>query len=118
MLKKTSRVTHISAVAGQAYRAASLVCSPVPPPPDNGPVAPPPPPPPAGGGGGGGVTYYVYVPVNPINPYWGETRTAFENHPGAGYTCDVVPMQYFIDDPNFPGGLTPVYERRCHWTYP
>lgn len=115
MLKKSTRVTYIPAVAGQAYRAASLVCTSVPPPADTGPLVPPAPP---TGGAGGTVTYYVYVPVNPANPALGETRTPYVNHPGTGYTCDVTPQQYFIDDPAFPGGLTPVFERRCNWTYP
>ena len=117
MLVKPPLVTFIPGSPGQAYKAASTVCTSNPPPPDTGPTTPPPPPS-GGGSGDAGVMYYVYVPVNPANPAMGETRTPFGNHPGAGYVCDVTPQVYYVEDPNFPNGMTPVYERRCNWTYP
>lgn len=114
MLTKTPILTFVPAVAGQPFKAASLVCTPNPPAPDTGPVVPPAPP----VGSGDATLYYVYVPVNPVNPAAGETRQPASVHPGAGYTCDVTPQQYFLADPSFPGGLMPVFERRCSWSYP
>lgn len=117
MLVKPPRTVHIPGAPEQAYKPASTVCTPLVPPADRGGIgggAVPP----STGGGSGEVAYYVYVPTAPGNPALGETRVPFASHPGAGYVCDVVPSTYFLEDPMFPNGVTPVYERRCHWIYP
>lgn len=108
-LRKLARTTVIPSRPGQPYIPPSTVCTPPPPPNDGGGGLPPNPPP---------TGYYVYQPVDPNNPLAGETRAYFAGHPGGGYVCDTVPQMYFVPDPTFPGGLTPVYERRCYWTYP
>lgn len=105
-LVKLAVTTITPAVPAVEAHAATLVCTPAPPVVDTGGYTGYTPP---------AALIYIYVPSNPAF-FVSEVRTPTVAPAPAGYVCSTE--MFLAPDPVFPGGMIPVNETRCYWTYP